>query len=364
MGKTDEERAKKKADKDAEREAKHKERDEEKAKKDTDKGKSPKKKDEPDEHTGGPTVVFPVDTPVIQSMDTAQLVTLSDKEENDWKIFKIGHGREGNLHKVVDFDGYKSVLQVLYPKGSINPGNKPVGGIGFYAHPSLVFPSPDFITLEYDLYFADDFDPVLAGKLPGIFIGSPGASGGRHSNNQASARLMWRTFANKYIKAEMEAENGKKITLVMPDKKAMEVIRDQEMKNGLIEAEVYCYNSDNQDESYSKLPGFIPNDTYGDSLWRGVIHFRKGQWNHVELTVKQNSFTNGKGNKDGVLIITLNGTEKQRFDKMVWTDLPANIEGLVLESFYGGSKPQYASSADTSIYFRDFKIIHDLSKFQ
>lgn len=72
--------------------------------------------------------------------------------------------------------GYNS-LQITYPKGSINPGNKPQGGAEFYAEP-LDLRSVTNTTLRYSVYFPHDFDFVKGGKLPGLYGGHKGCSGG------------------------------------------------------------------------------------------------------------------------------------------------------------------------------------------
>jgi hypothetical protein len=123
----------------------------------------------------------------------------------EWNIIKVGHGSEGTLHEISKVDG-ETVLKVLYPKNSFKPSAKPEGGIGFYSCPNNITPSSGYLTLSYELFFDKNFDPQLGGKLPGLFMGPPGASGGRHSNDNASCRLMWRTFSNKFIKVGLVIE--------------------------------------------------------------------------------------------------------------------------------------------------------------
>lgn len=72
--------------------------------------------------------------------------------------------------------GYNS-LQITYPKGSINPGNNPQGGAEFYAEP-LDLRTVTNTTLQYSVYFPHDFDFVKGGKLPGLYGGHKGCSGG------------------------------------------------------------------------------------------------------------------------------------------------------------------------------------------
>lgn len=82
-------------------------------------------------------------------------------------------------------------LQLLYPKGSVNPGRKPQGGMEFYASPLEVHTART-VTLRYSVYFPKDFTWVLGGKLPGLYGGHSGCSGGNAALDCFSTRLMWR----------------------------------------------------------------------------------------------------------------------------------------------------------------------------
>lgn len=68
-------------------------------------------------------------------------------------------------------------MQILYPKGSNAPSNSPQGGTEFYAHP-LDLSIAQNVTLQYSVYFSGDFDFVKGGKLPGLYGGHKGCSGG------------------------------------------------------------------------------------------------------------------------------------------------------------------------------------------
>ena len=84
-----------------------------------------------------------------------------------------------------------TLLQVFYPQGSINPDSEPQGGADFYASP-LDFSRARTVTLEYSVYFPIGFEWALAGKLPGIYGGHTGCSGGNEAKTCFSTRLMWR----------------------------------------------------------------------------------------------------------------------------------------------------------------------------
>lgn len=96
-----------------------------------------------------------------------------------------------------------AVLQLLYPEDSINPGNRdrPQGGAQFYATPLPEMADAKNVTLTYDVFFPVDFDWVLAGKLPGLYGGREGCSGGDDAQDCFSTRLMWRKdgFGELYL---------------------------------------------------------------------------------------------------------------------------------------------------------------------
>ncbi|KAI9433885.1 hypothetical protein H4582DRAFT_1983164 [Lactarius indigo] len=80
---------------------------------------------------------------------------------------------------------------VFYPKGSINPGQRPQGGSQFYAAP-LDLRNARSVTLAYSVFFPSDFEWVKGGKLPGLYGGRTGCSGGDAADDCFSTRLMWR----------------------------------------------------------------------------------------------------------------------------------------------------------------------------
>lgn len=84
-----------------------------------------------------------------------------------------------------------TILQLVYPAHSVNPSSKPAGGADFYASP-LNLSGARNVTLAYSVFFPADFDWVKGGKLPGLFGGHTGCSGGASARDCFSTRLMWR----------------------------------------------------------------------------------------------------------------------------------------------------------------------------
>jgi hypothetical protein len=84
-----------------------------------------------------------------------------------------------------------TMLQVFYPKDSINPARRPQGGSQFYAAP-LDLRQARSVTFAYSVFFPSDFVWVKGGKLPGLYGGRTKCSGGDAADDCFSTRLMWR----------------------------------------------------------------------------------------------------------------------------------------------------------------------------
>jgi hypothetical protein len=213
-----------------------------------------------------------------------------------------------------------NVLQVNYPAGSYKPSGAIVGGIGVYACPPSIFPAQS-VRMSYEVYFPANFDPVKGGKLPGLFIGARGATGGNHVNNSDSCRIMWR---------KDNAKVGFK-------------------------AEAYVYRPTTQDPSYYSIPNQVLDPMDGDSLWRGLVNFNKGSWNTVNLLLTVNTMTSGSANADGYLELTINGVTES-FSKMIWTSAGSSISGVLFTTFFGGADSTWATLVATSTYYKNVKL--------
>ncbi|EAU81849.2 alginate lyase [Coprinopsis cinerea okayama7 len=217
-----------------------------------------------------------------------------DGDEEDQDGDEDGDGEEGGgsgngeVPPISNWHPDEVSLQVLYPKGSINPAQKPQGGAEFYASPidlSAAFSSSSplssssyspgrgssssnrnpNVTLRYSVYFPLNFDWVLAGKLPGLYGGHTGCSGGNAALDCFSTRLMWR-------------------------------------QGGV--GELYLYASKTkQPPSLCSDPQSVCDAAYGFSVGRGSFRWVPGQWTTVEQTVVLN--TPGRG--DGWFVLDVNG---------------------------------------------------------
>jgi hypothetical protein len=251
---------------------------------------------------------------------------ISLKNNNIWKISKIGWGKN-NYQLISDPNTTTSdnILKVFYPKNSYSPSKDPQGGLGFYASPSNIFPAQD-ISITYQVRFDSSFNPMLGGKLPGLFI-SQGtdkqymndASGGKHNEYASSIRICWK-------------------------------------KN--FSSEAYLYIPKNQSSQYLSIPNLSHNPIYGNSLWRNTFQLHPSLWNNISIHLKLNTFD--KSNTpipDGQLIVTINDIQ-QNFDNLIWRiDNSVSITAFLFSTFFGGSTSKYATPNDTWTYFKNITLI-------
>ncbi|KAH0830194.1 hypothetical protein J3R83DRAFT_1549 [Lanmaoa asiatica] len=248
-----------------------------------------------------------------------------------------------------------AILQLVYPAHSVNPGSKPEGGADFYASP-LNLAGARNVTLEYSVFFPADFDWVKGGKLPGLFGGHTGCSGGASARDCFSTRLMWRP-------------------------------------QGV--GELYLYApKDKQTEALCADVGSVCDATYGFSIGRGAFNFTAGDWTHLV----QNVVLNTPGHSDGTFMLFVDGrpminrtdmfyrdnvaqqTKKNKsslktpidfapairhvtaikLDENEGVPQPAEFLGLFFSTFFGGHGKQYATPKQQYTWFKDFVITrHD-----
>ncbi|GAA5893561.1 uncharacterized protein JCM6883_003559 [Sporobolomyces salmoneus] len=146
-------------------------------------------------------------------------------------------------------------MQVTFPKGSINPANKkaPTGGVGLYMSP-LDLSKASNVSLEYSVFFPSDFDFVKGGKLPGMYGGHKGCSGGQDSEDCFSTRLMFRS-------------------------------------GGKGELYLYAPKSDpaKSEELCSSPPLSYCDSSYGWSIGRGAWTFERGAWSNIRQEIRLNT---------------------------------------------------------------------------
>ncbi|KAJ7114560.1 hypothetical protein C8R43DRAFT_127191 [Mycena crocata] len=221
-------------------------------------------------------------------------------------------------------DGRRS-MKAHYPKGSYTYTHSPEGGISFYAPgPAAVdLTTAREATFGYAVYFPEDFDFNLGGKLPGLYGGddddrSISCSGGRRDDACFSARLMWRE------------------------------------KSGM--GEFYTYlppGSPENDRVCNIPPKSDCNPTYGASIGRGSFSFAKGAWTTIAERVRLND----AGKANGELELFVEGESKIKVTGLVLRNNEAGrIRGIIMQTFFGGNEEVWASPKDQDVYFSQFSV--------
>ena len=251
-------------------------------------------------------------SPIVSQTDSSPVVKKLWSEQLDnanwqsnWAIRPEKSWGLANLEIITDPSGrFERVMRINYPQGSASPRvsrkeNAPLGGSQFYA--DLGIAPHDSLRLSYYLRFADDFDFVKGGKLPGLF-GGDGASGGNipDGTDGFSTRFMWR-------------------------------------RNG--DGEVYAYLPTSKD--------------YGTSIGRGNWRFKPGIWHHLEQEIELNS----PGQADGQIKVWLDGVQVLDIEGITFRDVESlKIDGIFFSTFFGGGNSSWATPKDTYIDFAEFFI--------
>ncbi|KAJ2927099.1 hypothetical protein H1R20_g9979, partial [Candolleomyces eurysporus] len=225
-------------------------------------------------------------------------------------------------HRYTNAPDGKRAIQAHYPRGSYTFGHNPQGGFSFYAPGPLNLENAKEATFAYSVFFPEGFDFQLGGKLPGLYGGNSdaqavGCSGGRRDDGCFSARLMWRGQGR-----------GEFYTYFPPSAAA-----NQKLCN--VAPSSHC------------------NPTYGASVGTGSFTFPTGRWTTVAERVKLND----AGQSNGEIELFVNGRSVINVSGLVLrTSNAGKFRGMQMQTFFGGSKPEFASPKDQDVYFSDFSV--------
>ena len=205
-------------------------------------------------------------------------------------------------------------------------------GAQIFCNPLALLPVEE-VTLAYDVFFSDDWDFVICGKLPGIGFGvaqGDHASGGEwdKGGKAGSFRIMWQdgtpdhALIKGYLYLAIPGGPGKAYDPQGPHFK--EVGNDDD-RTGY---SVY----------YKKKPCF---------------KVKKGEWNSVSFTVRMNTV----GKTDGYLRMQINDTVRE-IDDIVWrTDDRTKIQDVYWVSIFGGEGKKFAPhNPDAYSMYRNIRV--------
>lgn len=196
----------------------------------------------------------------------------------------------------------KRFLRVRYYQGGASPSASRRVGVkegGAQLLGQLPSGPASHLFLRYFVRFAEDFEFVKGGKLPG-FYGGQNISGGHipDGTDGFSTRFMWRTEG---------------------------------------QGEVYVY---------------MPSSTrFGTSLGRGSFTFARGKWHCIE----QELVLNTPGQPDGQVRVWLDGAAVFEQGALFFRSVPElQIEGVFFSTFFGGGDESWAPPRDTHADFAAF----------
>lgn len=211
--------------------------------------------------------------------------------------------------KIETFMG-DTVIAARYPRGSGSTGTDD-GGV---AIGSVIGMPRKAAVFSFQVFHPKGFNPARGGKLFGFGIGSGKASGGNHSSNGASHRVMW------------QSDFG---------------------------AISYIYPPDGVQQ---KNPDLKPHK-YGNGFWGKDFAkaLSPGEWHTIEVGVKLNTFDGSKPNQDGIAYLCIDGKSRE-LTNMIWMGKPtkdANITMITGNTFFGGPEN---SPVEQTCYYKGFKL--------
>lgn len=162
-----------------------------------------------------------------------------------------------------------------------------------------------------------------AGKILGLQIGTGSASGGDYSSTGASVRVVW--HRNGGVAPYVYPQGG-------PGDQDAGVRAVTDVEKGM-----HLFNPDDKDDA---------------SQW--PLRLVTNAWNDIELFCKLNT----PGKRDGVVELAVNGTRKRldNFRYLVGSARGRNatINGVHIQTFFGGGDNSYAPPRKTHSWFADF----------
>jgi hypothetical protein len=227
--------------------------------------------------------------------------------EADWGVVdRATQGLKDGRASIVPTDRGRS-LRVAYPASSVGPNQ---GGVQFFVQ----LPGHhDDLTCAYSVRFAQGFDFVKGGKLPGM-VGGSHPTGGHPADDGFSARLMWR-------------------------------------RDGA--AVQYVYYPGQTSTFGEDIPYMESGSALIGSLSGTPARFRPGVWHRVAHRVVLNT----PGKTDGVLQAWFDGTLVLDSRDRVWRlDDTVHIDRLYFSTFFGGNDPSWGPSRDETVDFDDFSV--------
>jgi len=190
-------------------------------------------------------------------------------------------------------------VEIVFPANEFGPT---LAGFNWSAN---IEPKDEY-TISYEVKFADGFDFVKGGKLPGLCGGHGRARIRPQADDKLSARIMWR-------------------------------------KDGRVVS--YVYHPDQKED-------------YGDDFqWNSTkiepLHFKPNKWEKVRFTVKLNS----PRQYDGSIIGYFNNIEALKKTDFRFRDSnDLKIDKLCFNTFFGGNDKSWSPEKEQRLFIRSLII--------
>ena len=255
---------------------------------------------------------------------------LKNWKSNNWNVNKLPSWGSVNIEvrpssKTDTSPHGDNYLRIHYPSGSANSASSPplpLGGAQFYG---AMISTDQPITLSYYLRFPSDFpfdymnpsDPYTLGKLPGLF-GGKGNTGTNVPNGSDgwSTRYMWCDY-NSRTKEKVRAGG-----------------------------EILMFTFGSNKGTYGTAYG----THLGCNNWKFASD---GKWHNIQQTIHLNT----PGKADGRIDSCYDGQLVLVQENITFRTTPTlKTNGIIFQSFFGGSGPDYATPKNTHIDFADFSL--------
>ena len=243
-----------------------------------------------------------------------------DQVEEDFGELRFTNGVDEGWVQIVTgndaFGGTGSSIRCRYPEGGVGPGE---GGAQWIVELDEGY---EEAYLSYRVKFAEGFDFVRGGKLPGLAGGSaPSGSAPADGVRGWSGRLMWRTA--------FQGETG----------------QPEQRTSGLISYAKHRHSGFAMDGRQEDEVFVLESD--GD---QSVL--RADRW----YTIRQRVVMNTPGQRDGIFQIWLDGRLVHDQHDLQWRDVPGlQIDRLFFSTFFGGGEA-WRTSKEEFTFFDDIKM--------
>ncbi len=237
-----------------------------------------------------------------------------------WTGVTLSRGVAEGRCNIVELDG-ENVLEVTHQAGKVGPID---GGVSWRYR---FGESYDEYTTEYKVRFADDFDFVKGGKLPGMCGGSsPGGGASTKEADGFSVRVMWREIGT---------------------------------------LEDYVYHMDRAREKnwgtdYLWQKSVNKGEEINDSEWKTLntmdenrIYLVPGKWHTIKTHLKMNI----PGKQDGQIASWFDGVEVLNMNLRFRKDTSFGIDSFRFTTFFGGEDASWVPTKNERVYFKDINFL-------